>query len=272
MHDSAVAILWPSSRLASCSSIVASVAAEQEAPVALLDARRSAPPARPRRPDGGGHRSRARPAQAGGDLEPVECDPLRLDLEQASWRSRTPGRRTGAASSPRRARRGPSTACAGSVASAAGHIALQLARRARHHDHRRPVVNGHDEPGRGPGRVDRGRALGHHRLLAVRLAQRVGSKPSRRANPARISAIFDSMPSSRTSSRPANRATTSAVRSSAVGPSPPLVTIRSIAVVARGTRSVASRSSGRSATTRMCDDLHARARPGASRSTGRCGP
>ena len=63
-------------------------------------------------------------------------------------------------------------------------------------------------------------------------------------------AIFSSIPWSRTSSRPANRATTSAVRSSAVGPSPPLVTIRSTPWEARNS-SAASRSPARSGTQRM---------------------
>ena len=76
------------------------------------------------------------------------------------------------------------------------------------------------------------------------------SNLKRLAKPRRTSAIFSSTSSSRTSSRPAKRATTSAVRSSAVGPRPPEVTIRSIPSSARK-RSAASRSSGRSATTRM---------------------
>src|SRR4051794_23849190 len=76
------------------------------------------------------------------------------------------------------------------------------------------------------------------------------SKRSRRAKPARIRAIFSSIPWSRTSSRPAKRATTSAVRSSAVGPSPPLVTIRATPWPARKFNT-ASRSAARSGTDRM---------------------
>ena len=65
---------------------------------------------------------------------------------------------------------------------------MQLPRRAGHDDHGRPVVHRHDQPGRSAGRVDRGGALGHHRLLAVRLAKRVEveAEPPREAG--RISA------------------------------------------------------------------------------------
>ena len=64
-------------------------------------------------------------------------------------------------------------------------------------------------------------------IACLRFAARSasGSKRMRRAKPAMIRAIFCSMPSSSSSSTPAKRATISAVRSSAVGPSPPLVTI-----------------------------------------------
>ena len=60
-----------------------------------------------------------------------------------------------------------------------------------------------------------------------------------------MSAILFSSSSSRTNSRPQNRATTSTVMSSAVGPNPPLVTIRSTPWSAMK-RSCASMSAGRS--------------------------
>ena len=50
---------------------------------------------------------------------------------------------------------------------------LELARRPRQDDHR-GALGGDHEPGRGPGRVDRGRAARHHRLLSVGLAKRLG--------------------------------------------------------------------------------------------------
>src|SRR5215212_932471 len=91
-------------------------------------------------------------------------------------------------------------------------------------------------------------------IACFRFAARTasGSKRRRRAKPARMSAIFRSIDSSRTRGRPANRATTSAVRSSAVGPRPPLVTTRSTPVEARK-RSAASRLSARSPTTTISE-------------------
>ena len=65
--------------------------------------------------------------------------------------------------------------------------------------------------------------------------------------PARISSIRFSSAASSTISRPLKSATTSAVRSSAVGPRPPLVTISASPSSAMN-RSAASRSSGRSPT------------------------
>jgi hypothetical protein len=66
-------------------------------------------------------------------------------------------------------------------------------------------------------------------IACLRLPSRTasGSKRSRRAKREMISPILSSILSSRTSLRPAKRPTISAVRSSAVGPSPPLVTTRS---------------------------------------------
>ncbi len=64
----------------------------------------------------------------------------------------------------------------------------------------------------------------------LRLAARTASKSQwlkRAISGFRIAAILSSSSSSRTSSRPVKRATISTVMSSAVGPRPPLVTIRS---------------------------------------------
>ena len=51
---------------------------------------------------------------------------------------------------------------------------VKLARRSGHDDHDGAIVDGHDQPWRGSGRVDQRRALGHHGLLPVRLAERFG--------------------------------------------------------------------------------------------------
>ena len=81
-------------------------------------------------------------------------------------RSRTRGCRTGAPSSGGSAVASATTARNGSVSTAWRPALLQLARRARQHHHDLPVGR-HDQPRRGPDRVERDRALGHHRLLAV---------------------------------------------------------------------------------------------------------
>ena len=67
-------------------------------------------------------------------------------------------------------------------------------------------------------------------MACLRLAARTASKspvPMRAISFFKISAILFSSSASSTSSRPQNRATVATVMSSAVGPSPPLVTIRS---------------------------------------------
>ena len=129
---------------------------------------------------------------------------------------------------------------------------LQLARRPGQDDHHRLVRPGRPGPARSrPGRARSPppgpspacgwprRTASVSKLKPARARSGAGSRrsspPSPRRGPAR---------------GPAKRPTTSAVRSSAVGPSPPLVTIRSIPSAARK-RSAASRSSGRSATTTM---------------------
>ena len=75
--------------------------------------------------------------------------------------------------------------------------------------------------------------------VSSRLRQRLRSR-------SRIAQIRSSSALSSASGRPANSATTSAVRSSAVGPRPPLVTTRSSPAMKRSASSMSSR---RSATT-----------------------
>ena len=118
-----------------------------------------------------------------------------------------------------------------SVASAAGHIACSSRGGPGRTITVGPPSTGTTRPGRGPGRVDRARAA---RAPSPAFGSPRAAPRGRSASAGRTrrgsAAIFSSIPSSRTSSRPAKRATTSAVRSSAVGPSPPLVTIRSAAL------------------------------------------
>ena len=93
------------------------------------------------------------------------------------------------------------------------------------------------------------------RLAALTESKLPGSKAAEGGIAAirrlRMLAILFSTSSSSTSSRPQNRATTSTVMSSAVGPRPPLVTIRSTPWSAMK-RSCASMSAGRSPQIVMC--------------------
>ena len=170
--------------------------------------------------------------QAGRHLEPLELHALALGRRAASRRSPTRGSRTGAASaagrrSPRRSRRAarPSRAAADHIgcSSRGGPGSTTTVGPPR------PLWRRHDEPGSGAHRLEHGRAPRARRLLAVALP---GSPPCRgsasawRAG-AGSSAIRSSSASSSTISRPWKPPTTSAVRSSAVGPSPPLVSTRS---------------------------------------------
>src|ERR1700741_1262475 len=91
-------------------------------------------------------------------------------------------------------------------------------------------------------------------MACLRLAAPTASKstPSKRAmKDFRMAAILFSVSASSTSSRPEKRATTSTVMSSAVGPRPPLVMIRSTACSAMK-RSCALISAGRSPQIVMC--------------------
>src|SRR5690625_182641 len=90
------------------------------------------------------------------------------------------------------------------------------------------------------------------RLAARTVAKSGAPAPLKRAIIGlRMSAMWASRAGSSTTSRPQNRATVSTVRSSAVGPRPPLVMIRSTPSAARN-RSWASMSRGRSPQIVMC--------------------
>ena len=87
----------------------------------------------------------------------------------------------------------------------------------------------HDEPRRGADRLEDRRTLRHHRLLAVARPDRLLVEVAPAAaqplqDPSRCAARAPGRAPSRA---PRRRPTTSAVRSSAVGPRPPLVMIRS---------------------------------------------
>ena len=233
MQDSATATVRPASSPATCSSTVEpssenSVSAwrvadelEQRVVVGLrrrLVARRDLDLAA---------------AQAGGDLERRRAPGRPPRRPAACWRSRTRGSRTAG-----RSRAGRSVAPA--------IAAPERRRSARAISHigcssrggpgstttvgPSPSRGRHDEPGRRADRLEHRRALRDHRLLAVGAR---GSRPDR--GPASASS---SAAGSRRSAPPARRRapsrgrrsgpTTSAVRSSAVGPRPPLVTISAI--------------------------------------------
>ncbi len=227
MHDSPSAILRPArSAAATCSSIVV--------PSVLNTNRswRSTSPATRAL----ARRLRARPvadvdlelaaAQAGGDLERREIG-LVARSRAATWRSRTRGSRTCARSRPRKARRGPAPLAPRGVATAASHIVCSSRGGPGSTITVGPPSTGTTRPGAVPAGSIASRAARDHRLLSVRRPQRLGveAHPPREAGDDPGDLLLH--PSSSSSSTPAKRATTSAVRSSAVGPSPPLVTISS---------------------------------------------
>ena len=76
-----------------------------------------------------------------------------------------------------------STARTSATSSACGHIACSSRGGPGQHDDRHRA-RGHDQARRGADRVQRGRALGHHRLLAVGLPQRLGVDPEAAREPA----------------------------------------------------------------------------------------
>ncbi len=189
-------------------------------------------------------------AQAGRDLDLGQRDPVALHLAQALG-----DLRLGDAEHPQRVavqrrgaleqlphglgRRAPPATSAAARAVGPGRTTTTL-----------PSA-GTTSPGRGPDRVERGRPLRHHRLLAVGLAHRLVVEVE-----ATGEAAQDRL---RSSPRPPRRGPARGRRSAPPpprsgrprsGPSPPEVTIRSIPSPAMKRRA-ASRSSGRSPTTRM---------------------
>ena len=139
-----------------------------------------------------------------------------------------------------------STACSGAVASAAPHIGCSSPGGPGQHDDRRAAVGAgrHDEPGGGADRLEDRGSRRHDRLLAIARPQgflAVGAPA--RAVARRIARIRSSSAVSSTIARPVKAPTTSAVRSSAVGPSPPEVITRS--TPSRARKSSAARMSRR---------------------------
>ena len=269
------AIRLPPSSSATCSSTLAPSVGEEHRAVALGDhglerARRSPSPlARARITTSSS--ARRRQVVISSASRPAPRPPRRA----ASRRSPTRGCRTGAASAARTpcARRSPPRELLARDRRRPHRV--ELARRAGHHDDGRalpPVRGRHHEPGRRARRVDHERARGDDRLLAVGLPHGIEIQvaPSLHERP-RMSAIRSSSASSSTISRPWNRPTTSAVRSSAVGPRPPLVMIRSTPWSGHEPelrlhvgRPVAARS--------RCGRARCRARAAGRPATGRCGP
>ncbi len=134
---------------------------------------------------------------------------------------------------------------------------LQLARRSGQHQHRRAGC-ARPRPARPvPARCRPGPALRRRRAPSPACGSPPRSRPGRPASrrPAlsrsTIAAMRCSSCGSSCIGRPWNAATTSAVRSSAVGPRPPDVMMRSTPLPAMNA-SAARRSSGRSPTTTMC--------------------
>ena len=188
--------------------------------------------------------------QAGGDLEPLEPVDAALAPRAASRPAPTRAART-SAPCPAGTPSGPRSPPA--AQEFAPRCATSAAARAAAPAARRPSACP-GPPRRARCRPDRGLCAPAGTMACLRLAARTASKSTsvnRARSRLRIAAIFSSSSSSSTSSRPQNCATTSTVISSAVGPSPPLVTIRSTPSSARK-RSCAAMSSGRSPQIVMC--------------------
>jgi hypothetical protein len=140
-----------------------------------------------------------------------------------------------------------STALAAEVASAAGHIACSSRGGPGSTITVGPPATGTTSPGAVPTGSSGCAPRGTIACLRFATCSACGLTCLRWRNRARMAVICRSSASSSSSSTPANPATTSAVRSSAVGPSPPLVMTRSTRWLARN-RNAAARSAGRSPT------------------------
>ena len=188
--------------------------------------------------------------QAGGDLEPIETVDARLRRRAATRRGPTRAART-SAPSPAGTPSGPrSPPARQAFPPRVCHIGCS----SRGGPGRTTTVGlpGTTTPGAVPTGSMTCAPAGT--MACLRLAARTESKSTsvnRARSRLRIAAIFSSSCSSSTSSRPQNCATTSTVMSSAVGPRPPLVTIRSTPSSARK-RSCAAMSPGRSPQIVMC--------------------
>jgi hypothetical protein len=144
----------------------------------------------------------------------------------------------------------------GSAATAAGHMPWSSAGgpgSTRTVGPVRPSAGGTTRPGAVPTGARTVAPAGTCACLRTPAAVDSGSarQPRRAISRSTISPIRRSRAGSGEEGRPWNEATTSAVRSSAVGPSPPEVMIRATPVPARKARA-ACRSSGRSPTTTTC--------------------
>ena len=226
MHDSAVAIVAAGARAAAratCSSTRRAVVAEERVGVALGGRR----PRSARRPGrrGGSQRvttstsprrrqvvissaSRSTPSRS---RDPQRLGDLGLrDAEQAQHPLAV-GRRAGDRRPEGRVGLG------GGATSAAARAAARAARR---RPGRRGPRRRHDEAGRGADGLEHRRALRDEGLLArrPRAARRGRGRGQRSRSGSTIRAIRSSSASSRRSGAPWTSATTSAVRSSAVGP------------------------------------------------------
>ena len=191
-------------------------------------------------------------AQARGDLERQRV--ARSPAASPRSAARAAGRSAGSAApaSPRDCAAAPAAA---SVVTASAHIVCSS------RGGPGSTATSGDEPTRNPGAVPPAPAPRRRPARAPACARPPASPPLRRriraAAALTIAQIRSSSAASRTIAAPAHPATTSAVRSSAVGPRPPLVITRSM--VARRSPARARRSSGRSPTTTMCASTTPRA-------------
>ena len=144
-----------------------------------------------------------------------------------------------------------SSAATGADASAAGHIPVSSRGGPGSTTTSGPPGRCTTSPGAVPTGVSATAPRGTIACLRLAASSAGPAKPLRFAHPARIPAMCARMSSSSSSGAPAKAATTSPVRSSAVGPSPPEVTI-SATPASAANRSAPSRSPGRSPTIATC--------------------
>ena len=218
MQDSAVASVQPRARQRS--STISSTGRSSSAK-RYRRAARAAPlasaSAAPRRP---ARRSGRRGSRSRGRRSSPRPRPRRRRLPRAP--ARPPTRSAPKNRSTRRTggRARASTRRTGSVSSAARPEPLQLARRPRKHDDRRARRLEH-EAGRRAREPEDVAPSGSVACFVTPCAKSAYGRFSRSATRARSPSISASSSASTTSSRPGGPATSSTVRSSCVGPSPP---------------------------------------------------